>query len=66
VHPTEVNRLRNEIRRLLLAEKDMEMVAEAAQVLADEDYAPCRRVIETGPRGHLLPTVQRPSESACE
>jgi hypothetical protein len=35
VHPIEVNRLRNEIRRLLLAEKDMEMVAEAAQVLAD-------------------------------
>lgn len=45
VHDTEVNRLRNEIRRLLLAQNDMQLVAEGAEALADE--AP-NRLLEAG------------------
>jgi len=48
MHPTEINRLQNEIRRLLLAEKDMCLVADAAEVMAESDYVSCRELVQVG------------------
>lgn len=48
MHKSDVNRIMREIRQLVLARKDMELVAEGAQVLRADGYVPCVRLIEAG------------------
>ncbi len=48
MHPSEVNRIRNEIRRLVLAAADMKLVCEGARALAESNYLLNARLIEVG------------------
>lgn len=48
MHPSEVNRLRREIRRLVAAEADMRLVAAGAEALANERYVSNTRLLEVG------------------
>ena len=48
MHEAERNRLLRELRRLKLAAADMNLAAEATDLLVDDRYAPVPRIIETG------------------
>ena len=48
MHPTEINRIRNEIRRLVLAAADMRLAADGARALARNSSSPHARLIEIG------------------